>query len=164
MTEYILSKLQSIPPEQEGTQYSTSFDMNPGATSQPGVGPSFESLPIDCLHQICAYLPLTSTLSLRLSCRNLALWIMMDQAFYRRQLLSGHLFALTDLDLALVQERWPETKDKDWRRLVRDLTRYENFYAGEGGSGVLGKLHDTPIGLKNRVRIIRIVQGIFSGT
>ena len=88
----------------------------------------------------------------------------MGQDFYRKQLLSGHLFAMQDLDLGLVRERWDEIKDKDWRRLVRTLARYENFYAGQQGSDFLGELHDAPIGLKNRMRIIKIIQGIFMGT
>ncbi len=87
----------------------------------------------------------------------------MDQDFYRKRLLSGQLLALHDLDLALVRGQWDEIKDKDWRHLVRTLARYENFQAGEDGSGALGELHDAPIGLKNRMRIVKIVQGIFSG-
>ena len=88
----------------------------------------------------------------------------MDQDFYRRQLLAGRLFALHDLDLALIRARWDQIKDKDWRHLVRTLARYETFYAGENGSGDLGELNDAPIGLKNRMRTIKIVQGIFTGT
>ena len=110
MTEYILSKLQPVPPEEVEQ------------SSEEG------------------------------------------QDFYRKQLLSGHLFALQDLDLGLIEERWAEIKDKDWRGLVRTLTRYESFYAGGGGSGTPGKLHDAPIGLKNRMRIVKIMQGIFAGT
>ncbi len=166
MTQYILSKLRAVPPEEqeEGKRLATMFNKSPGATLHPFGGPSIKSLPIECLEQICAYLSSSSILSLRLSCRNLRQCIATDQAFYRQQLLSGQIFALQDLDLGLIQERWDEIKDKDWRRLVRTLARYENFNAGEGGSGELGELHDAPIGLKNRLRIIKIVQGIFSGT
>lgn len=153
-----------MSPEQEDRRHATTWDTSDSAILHSCIGLSLESLPIEILLKICACLPLTSTFSLRLSCRNVASRIMMDQAFYRKQLLSGHLFALTDLDLDLVKARWDEIKDKDWRRLVRDLTRYENFYAGERGSGAPGKLHDAPIGLKNRMRIIKIIQGIFTGT
>ena len=71
---------------------------------------------------------------------------------------------MQDLNLGLVRERWDEIKDQDWRRLVRTLARYENFYDGEDGTDFVGELHDAPIGLKNRMRIIKIVQGIFTGT
>ena len=87
-----------------------------------------------------------------------------DQDFYRKQILSGHLFALQDLDLVQIKARWDEIKDKNWRQLVSSLARYENFSAGEEGSGAPGELHDAPIGLKNRMRIIKIVQGVFTGT
>ena len=161
MTEYILSKLQPIPPAEEDSALATALHKGEVTYS---IGPRLESLPVEVLHHICVDLPLTSRLSIHLSCRSLASRISLDQLFYRKQLLSGHLFALTDLDLGMVQQRWDEIRDQDWRQLVRDLTRYENFYAGEGGSGAPGKLRDAPIGLKNRMRIIKIVQGIFTGT
>ena len=168
MTEYILSTLQAVPPpEEEGRLHATTTsDANDTSSTidNSSIGPDLERLPMEIIQRICAYLPLPSTLALRLANRNLRQRIAIDQAFYRRQLLSGHLFALTDLDLGLIQQRWEELKDKDWRQLVRDLTRYENYYAGERGSGAPGKLHDAPIGLKNRMRIIKIVRGIFSGT
>ena len=169
MTEYILSKLLAVPPETEaeGRLHTTTSDANDtsdSAIDHSCVGPDLQRLPVEIIQRICVYLPLTTTLALRLSCRDLRQRIATDQHFYRRQLLSGHLFALTDLDLGLIQQRWEEIKDKDWRQLVRDLTRYENYYAGERGSGAPGKLHDAPIGLKNRMRIVKIVVGIFSGT
>ena len=164
MTEYILSKLQAVSPEVEGKHHATTLDTSGIAIHHSCIGPSLENLPAEVVHHICTYLPFRSALSLRLTCRNLVPHITMNQAVYRKQLLAGHLFAFTDLDLGLVEQRWDEIKDKDWRRLVRMLTRYENFYAGEHGSGASGKLHDAPIGLKNRMRIIKIVQGIFTGT
>ncbi len=127
LTEYILSKLRSVSPEEDEQIEASSSTSNNIYPSSPG----------------------SATL---------------DQEVYRKQLLSGHLFALQDLDLGLVKERWDEIKDKDWRRLVRRLARYENFYAGEGGSGILGELHDAPIGLKNRMRVVKIIQGILTGT
>ena len=165
VTEYILTTLQSVSPEEEGECLVNSLDTGSGATapSSGDTGPSIQDLPIEIIRQVCADLPLCAILSLRLSCRDFRQRIAMDQAFYRSQLLSGHFFAL-DLNLGLVRGRWSEIKDKDWRRLVKDLARYENFYAGEGGgSSEPGKLRDAPIGLKNRMRILKIVQDIFTG-
>lgn len=162
MTEYILSKLRPVSPEEDQQLETSSNASNITSLCSSKVS-GMERLPVKCCKKICAYLPPPSLSSLRLSCRTLTSRIPLDQEFYRKQLLSGHLFALQDLDLGLVRERWNEIKDKDWRRLVRTLARYENFYAGEEGSGIVGELYDAPIGLKSRMRIIKIIQGIFMG-
>ena len=162
MTAYILSKLEDIPAgEAEAVSSLKKSESTAPASSTTSI---LEALPLECVEQICNELPLSSVFSLRLSCKGFGSSVALSQGFWRKRLLSGRLFAMQDLDLAMVNERWNEIKDKDWRRLVRTLTRYENFYAGEGGSGTLGELHDAPIGLKNRMRIIKIMEGIFSGT
>ena len=126
MTEYILSRLQPISPDENMRSSEDTERLNTGLGANTSVP--------------------------------------QDQKFYRRHLLSGHLFAMQDLDERVIEEQWDEIKDKDWRRLVQTLTRYENFNAGEEGSGTVGELHDAPIGLKNRMRLVKILEGIFSGT
>ena len=116
-------------------QLETGFDASSKAYPQSSRAPTIQTLPVECLERIWTYLPHASVLYLRLSCRTIASRIPLNQDYYRKQLLSGRLFALHDLDLGLVRERWDEIKNKDWRRLVRTLARYENFYAGEDGSG-----------------------------
>ena len=162
MTEYILSKLRPVESEEDKWLEGR---FNPDSDTSPCTARDayIERLPVECIERICTYLPLASTYALRLSCATLASRVSLNQDFYRKQLLSGHLFALQDLDLGLIRERWDEIKDKDWRRLVRTLARYENFDVGEDGSGVMGELCDAPIGLKNRMRVVKIIQGVFTG-
>ena len=160
MTEYILSKLQFVSPRyQQGIGSASTNNNSPSSSSTVSF---IDRLPAECFRQICAYLPLVSIFSFRLSCRNLASRMPLDQNFYGRALLSGRFFALQDLDLALVEKRWDEIRDKDWLRLVKTLARYENYEAGE--SGGKGELHDAPLGLKNRMRLVKVLNGVFTGT
>ncbi|KAJ9612279.1 hypothetical protein H2200_003876 [Cladophialophora chaetospira] len=144
MTEYILSKLQTLPSK-EDQQLKSLSDVRSFACPCSSGGSNVGTQHVEGVEQKC-------------TCAA------QDQDFYRKELLSGRLLVLRDLDMDLVRKRWDEVKVKDWRRLVQTLVRYENYFSGEDGSGALGELHDAPVGLKNRMRIIKILQGIFTGT
>ena len=158
MTAHILSQLHDIPTEESSTPSLTRSIMATSSTSRTAL----QSLPPECLAQVCALLPIADLASLRLCCKALAIGLPLDQHFWREQLLCGHLFGLRDLDQALVHERLDELRDRDWKRLVGTLARYQNFQGAEGGKEMdeWGELYDAPIGLKNRRRIWKIIREI----
>ena len=158
MTEYILSHLQAVPTEESSRASLTKITAAASSTSTPGI----QTLPTECLARVSTFLSIVDVSSLRLCCSTLALGIPLDQQFWRNQLQSGHLLGLRDLDQQLLREKADELRGKDWKGLVRTLARYENFQGSEEGKerSEWGELHNAPIGLKNRLRIWKIIRDI----
>ncbi|KAK3045906.1 hypothetical protein LTR09_012560 [Extremus antarcticus] len=160
-THYIVSHLHRASPEDRQSEVakgaSASDRRSPRSLTEGMSG--LQSLPPEILSQIESNLPIQGACSLRLTSRRLAARIQLTQAFWQRRLIAGELFGLTMLDrdaLGCVE------KGRDWRRLVKTLATYESFFGEETGrpKELWGEMHDAPIGLKNHMRIWKIITGL----
>jgi hypothetical protein len=158
MTEYILSHLQDVSTEESSRNPLPRITAAAPPTSTSGL----QTLLPECLAQVCTFLSIADVASLRLCCRALVLRLPLDQHFWQNRLLSGQLFGLPDMDQTLLRQKLDGLGGKDWKGLVRALARYENFQGGEEGKerSEWGELHDAPIGLKNHMRIWKIIRDI----
>ena len=141
---------------------------------------SLESLPNEIVNQIVYFLPVTATLSVKSCSKALASKVSLDQKFWRNALITGDLVPwLWDLDVNECH-----TKDRsgnwDWKRLAQMLRHAKIFESalkqsmdGRDVDGpqrkIIENIHDTdismsdaPLGLKNRCRLVRLVEDIES--
>jgi hypothetical protein len=115
--------------------------------------PRLEALPVEILHHISSFLPVPSVFALRLSCKTLAACLYPDNQFWFQRLVSGSLIPyLWDLDAKVCHRKYIEAV-WDWRELARLLCRKDQVMNGEGRMVV------APIGLRNRCRVWKIVDG-----
>lgn len=124
--------------------------------------PSIQDLPPEILSAVEFHLGLHEAYALRLASKELATRLPLTQNFCQRRLIAGELFGLTMLDgdaLRLVE------KGQDWKRLVKVLAKYESFAGEETGEPKQqwGEMYDAPIGLKNHMRIWKIITEILKG-
>lgn len=142
---------------------------------------TFEKLPSEILSYINMFLQAPSTLRLRRCSRTLASRIVLDQTFWREQLTLGNLIDyLWDLDPVRCRQydlaRSTENRPfYDWRKLAQRLmsmkvverTMNLHFFKfpypalnALSTSEVDDCLRNTPIGFRNRCRIVKIIRDI----
>ncbi|KAK5689259.1 hypothetical protein LTR17_026386 [Elasticomyces elasticus] len=162
-TQYLISHLHSSSlKDQQSEQDIDQALRDQRAPSNRTKAPSrLESLPAELLRHIETQLPINSAFSLRLASRALAASLPLTQSFWQRRLVTGDLFGFSSINLdkqALEQVE----KGKDWKRLVKALSKYESFNAKEGGrpNEQWGDLSDAPIGLRNHLRIWHIIMSL----
>jgi hypothetical protein len=165
-TAYILSLLQPAPSQQPVEKSSSSNLPTPSNDSR------LAALPQELFDRVCDYLPSSSLLELRLSCKNFASRIELDQRFFLNLLTNGFdVPYLWDLDVSAcfaADKTGPSTRSEingdnvernqwDWRGLVRVLTNLRSLVNKEI-PGI-----DLPAGLWNRIRIWLIVEEALKG-
>lgn len=116
--------------------------------------PSLECLPREILDLVVSFLPTASTLRLRICSKTLMSRIVLDQQFWRKQLLGGcvapHIWDRGDVDrcsntpVVLTHETLGR---HNWRGLVRKLTWRDQIIKGDEC------MPSPPWGLRNRCRI-----------
>jgi len=117
--------------------------------------PRLEGLPTEILLHISTFLPISSVFALRLSSKTLASRLYLDQQFWFQHLLSGSLIPyLWDLESKALHAKNQNAK-WDWKALAKLLARKDTIMMGKEG------MADVPIGLRNRCRIWKIIEGAF---
>ncbi len=183
VTNYILSLLQ--PSEETDRGH---LKRSVGSGSKKHLDPAshhgkswLESLPVELLLEIVSYLPTTAVLRLRRCSTTLLAQIAIDQRFWRDRLVFGELIGwLFDLD-------WNQCRAKDrsdsvmwdWKRLalllgqnaftneLMDLSEKAPSTSVDWGRFLACKqlavsegMENQPLGLRNRRRIWKILEGI----
>jgi hypothetical protein len=181
LTEYLLSNLQRIPSQGQSRKTLTVYEQE---TLDEDSRAAIDSLPTELLDEIISYLPVSSIISLHRTNRKLFNRTPFDQTFWRNQLLSGKLvYFLWDIDEAHCIQKDNELLGDtcyDWRTLALTL-REEPFVelalkhaltqtsADDRSEDLVtyrilskdatSKLKGCPpLGLINRVRIMRIIE------
>ncbi|KAH8586573.1 hypothetical protein B0O99DRAFT_695378 [Bisporella sp. PMI_857] len=150
LTPFILSlltKTSSSSETSKNQQHPVSrADSTPAA-------PRLEGLPVEILHHISSILPIPSLFALRLSSKTLAAYLYPDNQFWFQSLVSGSLIPyLWDLNAKICYGKYLEA-EWDWKALARLLCRKNEEMKIEG------RMAGAPIGLRNRYRIWKIIEG-----
>jgi hypothetical protein len=182
LTEYLLSNLDAIPiPEGRQSVSAASTQASLKESSCAGL----DALPVELLDRITSHLSLRSILRLHRTSRALSQRISLGQAFWRDQLVSRNLVPfLWDLDSTACREKDAAVADGmcwDWGTLTQNILqepfvelalkdaisrflatdlghRHSEFWKGISRDKE-SKLKDTtPLGLVNRVRIVKIIE------
>lgn len=142
------------PPE---SIRQTDVKSHRGTPSKPSM---FPALPVELLRLVASHLDPNTVFALRLTCRTLAQAVPLDQRFWFNALFSHQIFgfffvfdSMNDLKETKrkFQKRGRGPPHWDWKRLVREIARFESFQ----NDGVLAQ---APGGFRNRRRIWRILE------
>jgi hypothetical protein len=117
------------------------------------VGAGLEHLPVELIQHISSFLSVHSVFALRLTSKGLAACLHLDSKFWFQHLASGSLVPyLWDLDAEVCHGKYLEAA-WDWKLLAKLLSRTDDVMKASD------KMADAPIGLRNRCRIWKIVDG-----
>ncbi|KAG9230976.1 hypothetical protein BJ875DRAFT_518291 [Amylocarpus encephaloides] len=182
LTEYVLSNLEQTPIQEAPQRAQVEHDYEAPLYNSHA---ALDSLPVEILDRIISNLPISSILHLNRTSQKLCNKIVLDQAFWRDQLLSVNLIPfIWDLDReACIQKEktLPVNTCWDWRTLAcklleepfielalkdrlaqplaNDLGRRHFEFWRDLSKVSMSKLEDhPPLGLINRVRIVRIIE------
>lgn len=151
---FISALLAEEPSDSEHVEY-VEPNMSLGLTSSKAtLCPNLECLPREILDLVVSFLPTSSTLRLRRCSKTLISRIVLDQQFWRRQLLDGcvdpYLWELKDVGRDSETPVIPVEKTlghHDWGNLARKLACSNQIMRGDES------IPSPPWGLRNRCRI-----------
>ncbi|KAH7271046.1 hypothetical protein B0J15DRAFT_388942 [Fusarium solani] len=154
LSEFVSALLTEEPLEarhKEDARSHTNFEVS---NLKASLQPSLEYLPPEILDLVASFLPTSSTLRLRTCSNTLMSRIILDQQFWRRQLLDGcvapYIWELRDVGRCSKTPVIPADKTlghHDWKGLARKLACSDQIMKGDES------MPSAPRGLRNRCRI-----------
>ena len=163
LPSYILSHLDPASEQDSKKQELSRCGEDCSApTERPRQESPFLRLPPELIDEVASHLDSESVFALRKSCLWLASSITLNQHFWFKAFISGHLFgflfafetvdAVKEIhDKAVKRHKTPP--QWDWVKLIQQLANYSTF-ANDGA------FHDAPPGFRNRRRIWKILDTI----
>lgn len=156
----MLQWLTEVPSESAEVVERRSSDIN-SSLSHLRVSPlsPLEELPLEILQSIISFLPAQSVLRLRRCSKTLKSRIVLEQAFWRTQLLTGrlvpHIWELSETsEVALKEALVPSVASSglDWKGLAEKLAHKDTIIQED-----ISQVTNESMGFRNRCRIWALV-------